>query len=237
MLRSVRDLTGYSVRAADGDIGETVDFYFDDEKWTVRYLVVDPAPGEAGGSVLLSPLAIAIADFDQKRIELALTREQVRNSPGRETARPVSREWEARYHDYFRWPYYWSGGALWGAWPTPAAAAGAPFVTPESLAALEARDEPPPANRLRSALEVIGYAVEARDGSAGRIEDLLVDDASWRVMHFMIDTTSWWFGGEVLIPAEQAAAIDWPRRQITFDLTREDIQNRPEFRPSGLTGH
>lgn len=235
MLRSVRDLTGYSVRAADGDIGQIVDFYFDDEKWTVRYLVVDAVPGEAGSTVLLSPLAVAHADFDQKRIELAVTRERVLRSPGREADRPVSREWEAHYHDYFQWPYYWTGDALWGAWPTPMAAAGAPFVSPETIAALEARDEPPPENRLRSALEVIGYAAEARDGSAGRVEDLLVDDMSWRVMHFMIDTRTWWPGGEVLIPADQAAAIDWPRRQITFDLTREDIQERPEFRPSGPT--
>jgi hypothetical protein len=116
-------------------------------------------------------------------------------------------------------------------------AGGAPYVSPERLAALDALDKPPSRNHLRSALEVIGYAVEAADGSAGRVEDLLVDDASWKVHHIMVDTTSWWPGGEVLVPADLAAAIDWPRRQIRFDLSRKEIQERPDFRPSGLTGH
>jgi sporulation protein YlmC with PRC-barrel domain len=236
MLRSVKDLIGYSVRAIDGDIGRTVDFYFDDDKWTIRYLVVDTETGETGSVVLLSPLAVGYADFDAQQVELTRTRDQVRSSPGRETDRPVSREWEARYFDYYRWPYYWTGPGLWGAWGTPVEAAGAPYVSPATMAALEARDDPPSENNLRSANEVIGYSVEAQDGGAGKVQDLLVDDRSWKVMHFVIDTRTWWPGGEVLIPADQAAAIDWPRKQITFDLTREDIKSRPEFRPSGFAG-
>jgi hypothetical protein len=232
-------LVGYAVRAVDGDIGRTVDFYFDDETWTVRYLVVQTEMDDEGvaKTVLLSPMAISIADFDTRQIEINRTAEQVRNSPGRETDRPVSREWEKNYSQFYRWPYYWMGPGLWGMWGTPLQAAGAPYMSPERLAALDARDKPPSGNRLRSGLEVIGYAVEASDGSAGRVEDLLVDDVSWKVHHIMVDTTSWWPGGEVLVPTDLAADIDWPRQQIRFDLSREDIQNRPEFRPSGPTGH
>ena len=41
MLRNVKDLRGYAIRATDGVIGSVDDFYFDDEDWGVRYLVVD----------------------------------------------------------------------------------------------------------------------------------------------------------------------------------------------------
>ncbi len=40
-LRHAKDLLGYSVRAKDGKIGEVTDLYFDDERWTVRYVIVD----------------------------------------------------------------------------------------------------------------------------------------------------------------------------------------------------
>ncbi len=40
MLHSVNALRGFHVRAADGDIGEVREAYFDDERWVVRYLVV-----------------------------------------------------------------------------------------------------------------------------------------------------------------------------------------------------
>jgi hypothetical protein len=40
-LRSAKDLTGYTIGAIDTDIGSSVcDFYFDDQRWTIRYIVV-----------------------------------------------------------------------------------------------------------------------------------------------------------------------------------------------------
>ena len=41
MLRSLKDLTGYKVGATDGDFGSVQDFYFDDQRWAIRYLIVD----------------------------------------------------------------------------------------------------------------------------------------------------------------------------------------------------
>ena len=41
MLRSIKDLENYAIRATDGIIGHVKDFYFDDEAWVVRYLVVE----------------------------------------------------------------------------------------------------------------------------------------------------------------------------------------------------
>lgn len=43
MLRSLKDLRGVALRALDGVIGKVDDFYFDDEGWGIRYLVVDTA--------------------------------------------------------------------------------------------------------------------------------------------------------------------------------------------------
>ena len=41
MQYSVKDLKGYAIGATDGDIGKLDDFYFDDESWTIRYLVAE----------------------------------------------------------------------------------------------------------------------------------------------------------------------------------------------------
>jgi hypothetical protein len=41
MLRSVTHLQGFSLRALDGEIGKVDEFYFDDETWAIRYLVVN----------------------------------------------------------------------------------------------------------------------------------------------------------------------------------------------------
>lgn len=40
-------------------------------------------------------------DWRERRLELALTRDQVRNAPTIDTHKPVSRQHEAAYFDYY----------------------------------------------------------------------------------------------------------------------------------------
>ena len=61
MLRSIKDLEHYAIGATDGDIGRVKDFYFDDDSWVVRYLVVDTGSWLAGRSVLISPISLQAA--------------------------------------------------------------------------------------------------------------------------------------------------------------------------------
>ena len=53
MLHNMSDLKGSKIKARDGEVGEVEDFYFDDDKWTIRYLVVDTGNWLPGGRVLI----------------------------------------------------------------------------------------------------------------------------------------------------------------------------------------
>ena len=48
MLTNATHLKGLEIRATDGEIGTVDQFYFDDESWAVRYLVVQTG-GWLGG--------------------------------------------------------------------------------------------------------------------------------------------------------------------------------------------
>jgi len=63
MLRSTQDLEHYSIGATDGDIGQVKDFYFDDDAWVVRYLVVDTGTWLTGRRVLVSPISLREPDW------------------------------------------------------------------------------------------------------------------------------------------------------------------------------
>ena len=101
MLRSANELHGYTLHATDGNIGRVDEFYFDDESWTVRYLVVDTGHWLPGRRVLISPIGIGSADWGNRRLNVSLTRAQVKDSPDVDSHRPLSRRWEARYHAYY----------------------------------------------------------------------------------------------------------------------------------------
>ena len=113
MLRKATQLEGFSVRATDGELGTVYQLYFDDETWAIRYFTV--TTGWLGGRrVLISPFSIIDVDWQAKRLDVALTKAQVKNSPNIDTDKPVSRQHEIAYSGYYEYPYYWGGPFLWG---------------------------------------------------------------------------------------------------------------------------
>jgi len=105
MQYSVKDLKGYAIGATDDDIGKLDDFYFDDESWTIRYLVAETGNWLLNRKVLISPFALGEADLSRKRLNVTLTKKQVEESPSIDTDKPVSRQYEASYLDYYGYPY------------------------------------------------------------------------------------------------------------------------------------
>lgn len=226
MLRSANDLRGYQIVATDGEIGSVDDFYFDDEAWTVRYLVVDTGKWLPDRRVLVSPIAINPADSVARTLPVSLTRTQVKSSPGIEKDLPVSQQQEIEFSRYYGYPYYWSGAALWGPAPYPA---GALAATP-GFTGPPADVEPAHGDRhLRSCREVTGYHLRATDGELGHVEDLLLDDLDWAIRYIVVDTRNWWFGQKVVIVPEWMNSIDWAQREVRVDVTRDEVKSAPPY--------
>jgi hypothetical protein len=59
MVRSVNEIRKYHIQARDGEIGAVEDFLFDDDAWTIRYVVVNTGKwmlGEIGAHCAVRPL-------------------------------------------------------------------------------------------------------------------------------------------------------------------------------------
>ena len=127
MLCNTNNLTGFALHATDGDIGAVEDFYFDDDNWTVRYLVADTGKWIPGRKVLISPISLGNVDAEQKQVSVNLSREQIKNSPDIDAHKPISRQHETAVNNYYGYPYYWAGPYLWGPTVYPAEAAAMPL--------------------------------------------------------------------------------------------------------------
>jgi hypothetical protein len=184
----------YYVAAIEGTFGSVHDFYFDDDVWVVRYLIVDTGKWLPGRLVLISPISIGRPDWVSRQLHVGLTREQIKNSPPIETHKPASRTEEARHLRYYGYAPYWGSAGMWGATAYPGALATAAPPTPT---ATEADDE----EYLRSCGEVAGYHLHAKDGELGHVDDFLFDDLSWAIRYLVIDTSNWWIGKRVLGPS------------------------------------
>jgi len=238
MLRSLKELTGYTILATDGEIGSAHDFYFDNQTWTLRYLVVDTSAWLTGRRVLLSPAAFNQPQWERRVFPVSLTQEQVKNSPNIDTDKPVSRQQETDLYTYYNWSPYWETGTLF-----PLGVAGLPVVQPPSVqpsglaaekAELAARASPEPQGdpHLHSAKEVTGYYIQARDGDIGHVEDFLVDDETWAIQYMVVDTGNWLPGKKVLVSPSWIKMISWIEKTVYIDLLRETIEKSPEYDPA-----
>lgn len=74
--------------------------------------------------------------------------------------------------------------------------------------------------------DISGMPVEAIDGEIGTVKDLLFDPDAWTVRYIEI-STGWLFGRDVIVPADKVKSIDIPEGGVTFDLSKEQIENSP----------
>lgn len=226
MLRSLKDLERYDVSATDGGIGSVANFLLDDERWAVRYLVVEFGLFSGGLPVLISPISFRQADWSTHHFHLALTMDQIKRSPGVDVDQPVSRQHEQDFHRHYGYPYYWGLPGLWGMDALPGSLAAAGWDEPLEGPVDETGDV-----HLRSAREVRGYRVEGRDDAVGHVADFVVDDTTWEVRYLVMDTGNWWRGKKVLIAPRWASRVNWADRSIAIDISREAIGRSPAWEP------
>ena len=227
MLRNVKTLNGYSIQNThDETLGKVKDIYFDDQRWTVRYLVANTGKWLIGRKVLISPYALLAVNADHENVVANLTKKQIENSPSLDSDKPVSRQFENEYYGYYGWPAYWYGPYSWGY---------APGLERDS-AKWEQFNTGGKAwdHHLRSSHEVTGYSIQAEDGEIGRVDDFVIDDETWEIRYLIVNTSNWWAGKKVLIAPIWIERVSWSDRKVVIDLTRETIKLSPEFTEKAL---
>ncbi len=224
------ELKGFTPEATNGSIGSVSDVLFDDRDWTVRWLEIDTGNWLPGRAVLIPSSALGKPDYAEMRVPLSLTKSQVENSPGIEKDAPFSRQMEADQFRYWGGTPYWTSGV-----PYPGIGAGGmhplPVATGVPERRMSRRDGSQGDPNLRSAEEVTGYYIQAKDGEIGHVEDLVIDDDGWVVRYLVIDTVNWWPGKKVVIAPEWISDVSWSERQVRVQLDRAAIKAAPEWDP------
>ena len=230
MLINAAQLKGLVIGATDGELGTVEQFYFDDETWAIRYLTVDTGGWLGGRRVLISPISVVRTDWQAKRLDVALTKKQVENSPDIDTRQPVSRQHEATYLGYYGYPDYWGGPYLWGPAFYPA---GLAIPTTASREAVADRIRRVSADsHLRGSEAVTGYHIEAADGEIGHVDGFVVDDEAWAIRYIEVATRNWWPGNKVLVSPAWIERVSWTDSKVYVGLSREAIKNGPEYAES-----
>ncbi|MFH0862883.1 MAG: PRC-barrel domain-containing protein [Candidatus Altiarchaeota archaeon] len=107
MLRSLKSMMEYALKAEDGDIGSVIDFFFDDAEWKMRFMQADTGGWLQGKKVLISPESIGNIDWRDMKVPVNLSKDKIRESPEFKFADPMRRpQWEM-ICKYYGWNVDW----------------------------------------------------------------------------------------------------------------------------------
>jgi hypothetical protein len=76
------------------------------------------------------------------------------------------------------------------------------------------------------AAEIVGYGVEALDGSIGKVDEATYEAGS---AYLVIDTGPWIFGKKVVLPAGIITSVNFDDETVFVNRTKEEIKNAPPF--------
>jgi sporulation protein YlmC with PRC-barrel domain len=216
---------GYSVQALGERVGKVKDLLYDDLSWIIRYLVVDTSERIPKDQVLLLMLSIAQIDWENERIPVNLTIEDVKKSPAIDAHLPVSRKKELEIYNYYGRSPYWGAGFSLGT------QAIADIISAQDETLLEKMKEEQQDSHLRSIQEVTGYHLVSNGKRVGTVMDFFVESSNWIIRYLIIDMIDGGSNKQVLFSPQWIHEISWAEQEMRTDISPHLIFSAPAYNP------
>ena len=240
-LLDTQSLSHFKILCTDGELGKIKDFYFDEQWFYLRYLVVDTSLFLIRHLVLISPICFDYIDIDKNEIHLNLSKQKLEDSPPFGFEETVSMKYERAYHQHFSWPYYgrynltpWTIGPYGIPWPYYESDSDNPeydIVKQKNDLIEEAKK-----TRLRSTRELRGYSLRGKDNKKfGHLQSLILNTVKYSVEYFVIDTINYWPSKLVLVRPNWIKFINWEKKEVGFNLSKKLIVESPNYYRNQLT--
>jgi uncharacterized protein YrrD len=204
MFHTWHDLTDVPVVATDGKVGRVCNLLFDDQSWKVRYFVVDLRSWLTRREVVVSASLMDRPNWKKKLVRALITREEVRHSPGVDSAKPVARQQKLALREYYGWPATWRH---FGEFSIPSSPTGREFSA-------RAQDDP----HLRSTNDMEGYELWNKRYPIGRLENFILDDGSWLIRYLEVRSGDWLHRRSLWVSTAAVESLSWARHRVNVRL-------------------
>lgn len=216
MLIQASDLWRFRLSTVDGAVGRLHDLQVNDRRWTVADVVVGLGHWLTDRSVILSPASVVQLDEARRSLRVALTAGELACAPSLATHPSVAEQHYVPPYQYLGLPLM--VGEL--------EAKDAGFA----VALLERRQDPARADwHLRSLRALTHYRIEADRGTAGHVEDWLVELRNWSVAYVVVRVALGSSKRHVLLPVEWLGPISWTARVVYAGLAKDVITHAPDY--------
>lgn len=203
MVWSLKQLTGRTIEAIDGEVGRVEDVYFDAENWRVCYVVADTGGWMHGHKLLIPQRALVRASGSHDpSLRVRLDGEGLKQiAAERKGRRPAS---EAKKPKPPK-----SSKPVWARLPGTS-----------ELTVYKRIEGPPVDPHLRSLEEVIGYDFVTQDGKIGSVADVTATEDAWKLRHVVVQTEDPDREKQTLVPIHWIERAEWGESVLGVSLNR-----------------
>ena len=106
-LRSVNEVSGYTLIADDGEVGNVTDFIIDDQGWACRYLIIATGSWWSGRQLLISPHWVSDIRWSDAQVFVHMLRSVIKQAPTYTNLESVTRAYEVEVHSHYQRHGYW----------------------------------------------------------------------------------------------------------------------------------
>jgi hypothetical protein len=180
MFLSARWLHSYAIHTVDGKLGGIRKIFVDTSQWVARYLVVSVKFETLTRYALVSPISIDSNSCENKILSVALTLQEIWESPVIDIHKPLTRELEAAISTHYHLAAYWHGTGIWGDTDCPKTLR--ERRNPPSMKVLD--PAPAPLVVFEELMKTVFLASENRHC---HVTDLMIGENSWKVCYAVIE--------------------------------------------------
>lgn len=240
VLISLKELTKLEIYSLDGKAGRINDSLFDRKDWSVKYIV--DKTKVLGKEIAISPEAITDIDWNNKKLFLKYSNEQIRQSPATNTKKllePTRKAFRQERIMIFHYDWVMNREDIinkeYAGAPEEAGSAvisdSGDYTKHNSAerARYVVQDDEHGMPSLQSTEKSVGLKISTKSGALGCVEDFIVDDGDWLIQFMIIDTQKYLNGKRVLVVPEAISWISWKQKHISIDLEKEKLAGCPNF--------
>jgi uncharacterized protein YrrD len=192
------------IEGPDGRVGILYDILFDDHSWKVCNLLISRDRWFYGQQTLIEPKYVARANWQDQKLSVQATKKQIQQWPTIAGNQNTAAEKTRQGTQAFTLDAYWMG-----------------------VVNAVAQNNGNP--RIRSTKVLNGMHVYVADELVGHIDDFVVDDETWTIRYFVIETRNWCPGKRILVELTAIESICWEDGQVSLSLSRDEIYDLPAY--------
>ncbi|WP_101842862.1 PRC-barrel domain-containing protein [Halobacillus sp. Marseille-P3879] len=225
MLMKATNLEKLTFEANDGEMGKVKNLYFNVKDYVIRYITVESAKWFPDQIIYISTSAIESIDFENKRIKVNHTKEELQKNASVKRESDMNADMEQKMAKMMNWnPRWWEKEEN----SSSSSYAHSPVDAKTGVSIADKTDKLISINEMKGIFN--NANVMAGNEKMGNIADFIIEEQTWRIRYFLINSGNWSTHPYVLVSPDWISSIDWDNDKIYVDMTLDGIERGPIYK-------